>query len=345
MKITEKIDLRINISDCETLKCLFCIGFYNPDNEEWKIFEISEYKNELYEFISFYNPEKIDRVVWYNGIAFDCPIVQFIIDNYKEWSQMTNIQIINKIYEYAQKTIEEKSYRGFGEYRENQFTIPCFDVFTILGHDNANRFTSLKKCEFNLNLHSVEEMPIHHNVEKLSRDEIEQVISYMKTDIKATFKVFKLVLGDTNHPLYKGNNQLDLRFSINEEFGIDCLNYSDIKIGDELMKKSYSQEKGIELKDLPKKGTFRKGVNLKNCIPSYIKFETPQLKKLLKEIKSTFLPMSAKWEKEVKIGTTTHSQLLGGIHAQNNGEIWESNEDYLIHDDDAALIMVQLKLC
>lgn len=345
MQITENINLRVQIADIETLKCLFSAGFYNPDKDEWKIFEISEYNNDLYEFVSFYNVNNFDRGVWYNGVSFDCQIIQYILDNYSQWSDFTNQMIIDKIYNYAQKVIEDKNYRGFGEYRESQFDVPCFDVFTILGLDNEMRRASLKKCEFNLDYESVEEMPIHHNVEKLSKEEIEQVISYMKNDILATYEVFKLVLGDTNHSLYKGNNQLDLRFSIKEEFGLDCLNYSDIKIGDELMKKSYAEAKKIDLKDIQKKGTFRKGVALKNCIPSYIKFKTPVLQNLLKEIKSTFLPLNSKWEREIKIGTTIHSQLLGGLHAQNNGEIWEATNDYIIEDDDAALNMVQLKLC
>ena len=50
---------------------------------------------------------------------------------------------------------------------------------------------------------------------------------------------------------------------ISEEFGIDCLNYSDIKIGDELLKRSYAKEINKEVKDLPKKGFFRKEIKLK----------------------------------------------------------------------------------
>ncbi len=41
--------------------------------------------------------------------------------------------------------------------------------------------------------------------------------------------IYKITTGDTEHPLYKGNNQIDLRLDILEEFGIPCLwYYTDI---------------------------------------------------------------------------------------------------------------------
>ena len=336
MKITEQINLKIEICDCETLKCLFTAGFYNPDTEEWKIFEISEYKNDLYEFVSFYNVNNFDRGVWYNGIAFDCQVIQYILDNYNEWANFNNQQIVDKIYNYAQKVIEDKNYRGFGEYREYDFSVPCFDVFTILGLENAARSTSLKKCEFNLDYHSVEEMPIHHSVEKLSREEVEQVILYMQNDILATYEVFKLVLGETNHPIYKGSNQLSFRYDIMEEFGLDCLNYSDIKIGEELMIKAYCEENGIERKELPKKGTFRKTINLKDCIPEYIEFKTPKLKELLKTVKKRVIKQDETIEYNFEINGTHYDLKNGGIHSDNTSQTFYSDEEFIIYTSDVG---------
>ena len=79
----------------------------------------------------------------------------------------------------------------------------------------------------------------------------------------ATYEFYKVTTGNTDHPLYKGNNQIELRQDIEEEFGIPCLNYSDSKIGDEMIKKYYCEEKGIQYSDLPKKGLFRNEVKVK----------------------------------------------------------------------------------
>lgn len=336
MKITEKIELNVWIADIETLKVLSSFGFYNPDSEEWKIFEISEFKNDLYDFIDFYRVENIDRGVWYNGISFDCPVIEYVIRNYSDWADLNNLEIVTKIYNYAQKVIEDKNYGKFAEFKESDFSVPCFDVFTILGLDNEMRRTSLKKCEFNLDYPNVEEMPIHHNVETITKNEIDMVLSYMKNDILATYEVFKLTLGQTEHNLYKGNNQIELRYDIKEEFKIECLNYSDIKIGDELMKKSYVEAKGIDFKDLPKKGTFRKEIKLKNCIPKYVSFKTPILQNILKDLKNKVVKQNTSHEIVFNYGAfnTEYTIGLGGGHSSNSGQVWKQDNKYLLIDLD-----------
>ena len=77
--------------------------------------------------------------------------------------------------------------------------------------------------------------------------------------------------------------KIQLRKDIEEEFGIQCLNYSDSKIGDEIIKKYYCQEKGIDIRELPRKGYFRKSIDMKNCIAHYVKFETKQLQESVKQ--------------------------------------------------------------
>lgn len=194
----------------------------------------------------------------------------------------------------------------------------------------------VKKAEFNLDFPSVEEMPIHHSSKELSREQIKEVCNYRRNDVLATFELLKIVLGDTEHPIYKENNQVELRFSIKEEFGIECLNYSDIKIGDELLKMAYCKQKNIHIKELPKKGTFRKGIDMKKCIPKYVEFQTPLLQNLLKELKSTFLKRNDKWEKKFTIGNTNYVQGIGGLHSVNEGKIYKATDTVKIKTIDVS---------
>lgn len=335
MKITETKNVRLIIGDTETLASYILLSFYNPDTDEWFEFEIKEDVNDLYKFINFYNNDEWEYVVGYNYIGFDAIIIDYIFKNYKNWKDLKNLEIVELIYKKVQLHIDTQRLGGMPD-NVYDYQVYPIDVFTILGLNNLARLSSLKKVEFQLDMENVEEMPIHHNALNISEKDCKKVRSYCRTDILATLEVFKLVLGDTEHPLYKGNNQLSLRFDIKEEFKIDCLNYSDIKIGDELMKKSYAAAKNIPIADLSKKGTFRKSIALSKCIPKKIKFKTPVLQNLLKEIKNKHLAIDEKWKKEIKIGNTMYSQLLGGLHSQNNGEIWEAKDDYLLHDDDGA---------
>ena len=337
MQITEDKDLRILIADIETLKPCIDLGFYNPDENKWYEFQINAYRNDLYAFVKFYNKSNWDYIVWYNGLGFDTQVIQFIISEYSKWFDKSNLEICGIIYQWVQDLIDDMKYSNFTPYREYQLEIPAIDVYTILGLDNEARRSSLKKCEFQLDYFSVEEMPIHHGVEELSIEEVQEVISYRRNDVLATYELFKLVLGETNHPIYKGNNQLSLRFDIKEEFGIDCINYSDIKIGDELLKHSYAKEINKDVKELPKKGFFRKEIKLKHSIPKYVKFKTKELNDILKNTKNVVIKQTDKHEKEFVFKGTTYTIGLGGAHSDNTSEIWESCDKYQIVDIDVGL--------
>lgn len=177
----------------------------------------------------------------------------------------------------------------FPEYREWELSLQQLDLFKIHHYDNKNRRVSLKRLEFEMDLENIEEMPIHHSKTGMTRDEVFQTLQYCFNDVDATYEFYKVTIGDTEHPLYKGNDQIQLRLDIQDEFGIPCLNYSDSKIGDEIIKKYYCHEKNIDIKELPRKGYFRKSIALKNCIAHYVKFETEQLQSFLSNIKGLTL--------------------------------------------------------
>jgi len=218
-----------------------------------------------------------------NGIAFDTRVIQFILSNHSKWYNFSGLEICKIVYEWTQKLIDDSNYGLFKPYREYYLEIKPIDVYLILGLDNEARRSSLKKCQFQLDYKNVEEMPIHHSTEDLTEEQIQEIKSYRRNDVLSTLELYYLTRGLTEHPIYKGNDQIQLRLDISEEFGIDCLNYSDIKIGDELLKRSYAKELNKEVKDLPRKGFFRKEIKLKHCIPKFVEFQTPELKKLLEE--------------------------------------------------------------
>ena len=334
MKIQNK-EFKIAIADIETLKCCSMFGFYDFENDQWHIFEISEFKNDLYAFVKFYSKNNWDRIVWFNGIDFDTQVIEYILKEHDKWFNFNGLEIAKLIYEQAQKVIDNKNYGVFNEFRVDYMEIKPIDVYTILGLDNEARRSSLKKCAFQLD-EEVEEMPIHHTVKSLTEEEIIQVRDYMKNDILITHKLFNITIGNTDHPVYKGNNQLELRLDIQDEFGIDCLNYSDIKIGDELLKASYAKAIRKDVKDLPKKGFFRKDIKLKFCIPKYVEFQTEQLKELLKETKSKVIKQQEKHEVEFNFKGTNYTIGLGGGHSDNTSEIWESDEDNQLVDLDVG---------
>jgi hypothetical protein len=170
----------------------------------------------------------------------------------------------------------------------------------------------------------------------MTKEEVIETIYYCHNDVQATYEFYKITTGNTEHPLYKENNQIELRQDIYEEFGIHCLNYSDSKIGDEMVKKYYCEQKGIQYSDLPKKGLFRAEVKVRDCIADYVAFQTPELQEFLKRISRERLTMKDDFKESLEFYNNTYTFAKGGLHTENKPKVFEADEDTLIVDWDVS---------
>jgi len=323
------------IYDEETMQELFLIVVLVP-GEHFRHFEVSFWKNELDALAKFIEQHADHYWVGYNNLRFDSQVLEWILRNYQNWVDKSNLEICAMIAQYAQDTIHDSNYDVFPQYREESLSIRQLDPFKINHYDNKNRMVSLKRLEFEMDLENIEEMPIHHTKVGMTRQDVVDTIGYCINDVKATYKFFLVTTGETDHPLYKGNNQVQLRMDIEEEFGIKCLNFSDSKIGDEMIKKFYCEEKRILISDLPRKGTFRKVIPVKSCIAPYIEFVTPQLKEFLAKLKKEVMKPKDEFKKSIKFYGNTYSFMRGGLHTENAPHVFEAHDDVFIIDWDVS---------
>lgn len=328
--------MKVAIADIETLKELFLVVVYIPD-EGYRKWEVSRNGDQIPQFASFIEEYKDYYFVFYNGLRFDSQIIEWIIREHHNWDQLPPLDICSKIHQKAQDVIENSNYGLLPEYREFQLSFKIIDLFEIHHFSNKNRMVSLKRLEFEMDLENIEEMPIPHDKTGFTDEDIVLTTEYCINDVWATYQFYKVTIGDTDHPLYKGNNQIELRQDIEAEFGIPCLNYSDSKIGDEMIKKYYCQEKGIEYKDLPKKGYFRKTIAVKNCIAPYVEFITPELQDFLKRIKKLNLGLQDDFKEELHFYGNVYSFMKGGLHTENSPKIFEADAEHEIIDWDVSL--------
>jgi hypothetical protein len=329
--------MKVVIYDIETMKELFLVGVMVPDIAVYFEFEVSKHSNDLDKFARFTEEYKDHYWVGYNNLRFDSQVVEWVLRNYENWHELSAMEITSKIHQKAQDVIHDANFDVFPEYRESDLSLKQIDLFKVHHFDNKNRRVSLKRLEFEMDLENIEEMPIHHDKKDMTFEEVSLTKSYCKNDVHATYEFYKITIGDTDHPLYKGNNQLELRKDIEEEFGIPCLNYSDSKIGDEMIKKFYCQQKGIEYKELPKKGFFRKSIDVKNCIAKYVTFQTPELQAFLKKIKKLQLGLQDDFKEELHFYGNVYSFMKGGLHSENKPKIFEADDEYEIIDWDVSL--------
>jgi len=326
---------RVICYDIETMQELFLVVCMVP-GKAGKSFQVSKWKNQLDAFVRYTEDNSDAYWVGYNNLRFDSQVVEWIFRNHDNWHELTNLEICAKIAQKAADVIHDANYDVFPEYREHELSLKQIDLFKINHYDNKNRMVSLKRLEFEMDLENIEEMPIHHTKTNMTKEEIALTIDYCYNDVDATYEFYKITTGNCDHPLYKGNNQIELRQDIEAEFGIPCLNYSDSKIGDEMIKKYYCSEKGIEYKELPKKGYFRKSIDVKNCIAKYVTFETPQLKDFLKKIKTMQLGLQDDFKEHIDFHGNVYSFMKGGLHTENSPKMFEADDEYEIIDWDVS---------
>lgn len=339
MLIAQGVDKRIGVCDIETMIELFDVGIYNPDTKEWHEFQVSKYKNELFEFVKHYTSGEYDYLVTFNGIGFDQQILEWIVDNHQKWIDLTNLQICRKISEYAQKVIENSSYGLFPDYKEDKFTISPIDLFKIHHLDNDARKTSLKWCEFMMNM-DVEEMPVPWNKEGLTEEEIAMTQSYRRHDVNATYKLLLLTLGETDVDElsdYRGKNKIQDRLDFMKETGLPCLNWSDVKIGEEWNKQDYMRAENImdEKSIYPQKVKHPYGRKFRDFFPKTMKFKTEKLKKFIKELGEAYV-LAEKQEFPITIGSTTYTVAKGGIHSTEKNRSLKLLDGYTCSDADVG---------
>jgi len=327
--------MKVIIYDIETLQEYFLVVCLIP-GEPHKEFKVNKWENNLDAFVKFTEEHSDYHWVGYNNLRFDSQVVEWIIRHHIDWYELGNLEITAKIAQKAADVIHDANYDIFPEYREWELRNKQIDLFKVHHFDNKNRRVSLKRLEFEMDLENIEEMPIHHAKVGMTKEDIVTTTEYCINDVWATYQFYLVTIGETDHPLYKGKNKLQLRQDIQEEFNIPCLNYSDSKIGDEMIKKYYCEERGIAYADLPKKATFRKEIKLKHCIANYITFQTPQLKEFLSKMKKATMGVKDDFKEEIHFYGNVYSFMKGGLHTENKPKVFEADDEYEIIDWDVS---------
>jgi hypothetical protein len=347
-----KKDKGIWVFDIEQLINFHSIVLINVHTLEKIIFIIHYSKNDILEYISFLK-KRVKGMIGFNNVNYDYPIIHFILTDVinicNRNQSYDDPDFINSLlYEKSKKVINSNS--SFPSIPSWDVIIPQCDLFRIHHFNNKNKSTSLKQVEFVLRLKNVEDMPIHHSA-YIREEDINSIINYNINDVIATLELYKLTYND-----------IQLRKEISKEYDINCLNYDDAKIGQEIMIKEISNFTGEEIKSIKEKRTVRNGINLNDCILKSINFKSKQFSSLLKWLKekhiySTKGPFSnidikvldyllPFMNKKMIKGKIKNLNILykgfqfdfgvGGIHGCIKSGIYEKDNNYSIIDIDVA---------
>lgn len=131
-------------------------------------------------------------------------------------------------------------------------------------------------------------------------------------------------------------DEVKLRYSISNAFGVNVLCSARANIADKLTVRFYSDMSGLPPKKFIKERTERTKLSFKKIIFPHIQFKTPELQKMLSEMKEVCITRTNKdaFSKEITFYDTTYTLATGGIHSQDRPRVCKSDDKYVyLHHD------------
>lgn len=268
------------IFDIETYPNCFTFATVYSNGKGMRAFEISDRKNELEELLDFFRKVKGagHRFVGFNNNGFDYPVIHYILQKARKvHGTEKKLKVTAKeLYDVAMKLINSGKENKFGSaIKEKDVIIPQVDLFKVHHFDNKARATSLKMLEYNMRSNDIEDLPFPVGM-TLNDEQKDTLIKYNKHDVSETLKFY----------WYSFEN-LKLRKDLTEQFGFDCTNFNDTKIGKELFIRTLEKEApgccytktefGREVRQ-----TKRDKIVIKDCLFPYIKFDRPEFQSVHK---------------------------------------------------------------
>lgn len=320
--------------DIETFDEIFIVVAYVP-GEAIRKWEVSIWKNELDNFFKFAEDHLDYYWMGYNNLSFDGQIIEWIYRNYEKWYDLSSLEITAKIAQKAKDNIDDRNYNVFAEYREDTLTFKQLDLFLIWHFDNRNRMVSLKRLEFEMNFENIEESSIPFDKKNITRDEAVNAIKYCVNDVKATYQFYLYTIGEVEHKLYKGKNKITDRLVMQEEFELNCLNWSDVKIGANWNKMDFMALSGRSEQSLkPERVNYFYGKKYKQFFPNTIEFQTKGVKDFVRELGNTFI-LNKKQDFAYKFNDKLTINIgRGGIHSQEKARYIKPKDDEIYYQCD-----------
>lgn len=330
------------LHDIEAYPNFFCVTVECLDSGRKLYFEISDRVNHLKRILAFYKSfdKRKTRIVSFNGIHFDSPVINYLIIHYHEFVNSTPLEICTRLHEFAQYIIETDLWWKDEPYKQYKYRQEWIDVDVFLYWSKMLRQTkriSLKSLGIQLGYPIVQELPYPPGswLEPYQMDEV------ARYNYKHDLGILKLIL--TSKIYWQGKptsieNEIVLRHNIRREHGLNAMSWDAPKIASELLLNFYCRHTQDNPWDV-KKQKYAGGPRLKLHDPE---FKLPVFQELYRDFQSA----SRDYKKEIVfIHNSTRIKLsygIGGIHSVNNDEIYESDDNSIIITSDVSSLYPNL---
>ena len=310
------------VLDCEVYPNYTLFAFKNIDNQNILTVEIkgsdSSLDDESYRKLNTIMKKR--TTFGFNSRNYDIPVILFAL-------KRKTAKEIHKLSNY----IIENNSPGWMTLQKFDLVWSPFEIkhFDIQEPSPGVR-VSLKLYGARLNSHRLQDLPIEPGM-TLNEVDMENVKLYCVNDLNTTIDLF-------NHI----KDRMQLRFDMSKQYTQDLLSKSDAQIAEAVIKSELNKKfpgRRLYAPKIPDSATF------KYLAPKFIKFETPQLKEILKSINETTFQLDAKGsiklpadlkKAKIKLGKSIYQLGIGGIHSTEKKQCVIPNKDQILADKDVA---------
>lgn len=320
MKIRDKI---VYVYDIEVFPNIFHCTVKDTETEELHKFEISCRKNQLEELVEFFLDDT-KLFCGYNNIHYDNPIINYIIDYQEVMKDEGYREICRSIFNLS-KTITDSSEDNIQAWSKWKY-MKWFDTLDLLTMLYSSKLrVSLKEIQVTMQYKNVQEFVTDWQID-LQEDQFDAMIDYNINDVNSTEKL-----------LNRCKKDIDLRLSIEKEYGIDVLNKDGVNIGMKILAQKYLEKTGLTWYDIKDLRSPMDVIPLKDVILPFIKYDSPILQRVLNDMKNQIVSPGRKgYENKFIFEGLRYSVGVGGIHSVNSPEIIIPKEDEILIDIDVA---------
>ena len=310
------------VLDCEVYPNYTLFAFKNIDNENILTIEIkgsdSSLDDESYRKLNTIMKKR--TTFGFNSVNYDIPVILFALKR----------KTAKEIHKLSNYIIENNSPGWMTLQKFNlvwsPFEIKHFDI----QEPSPGVKVSLKLYGARLNSHRLQDLPIEPGM-TLNDVDIENVKLYCVNDLNTTIDLFNRI-----------KDRMQLRFDMSKQYTQDLLSKSDAQIAEAVIKSELSKKfpgRKLYAPKIPDNATF------KYLAPKFIKFETTQLKDILKSINETTFQLDAKGsiklpvdlkKAKIKLGKSVYQLGIGGIHSTEKKQCVIPNKDQILADKDVA---------
>lgn len=320
------------IYDIETFPNCFTLAMECLNSDQQAVWEISDRRDDRQYLMQWFNwlAQTQTPMIGFNTIHFDYPIIHALFHN----PQMS----VAQIYDKAMQIIKGDDRFGHTIWASDRFA-PQIDLFKIHHFDNRAKSTSLKWLQINMRSQSVVDMPVEVGTHLTSEQIDQYLIPYNRHDVS-----------ETKQFAHYSMSAINFRLGLVDKFYLDVLNWSDSKIGSEMVIQKLGKDICYDRTSGRRqtRQTPRTSIVLNDIIFPYIQLDHPEFKRVEQYLRQQVLTRNefedtdAIKTKGVFAGLKAHIAGMdyhfgvGGIHGSLERKRFVSDDQYVIKDIDVA---------